>query len=1332
MKNLSGGVLRKNIWSIYDETNAQTGIFQTSENTEGNIIKTIDSMRVVGFRYSDYSYQDSDGGTCGWITSRPLNEGECRMWGNPIAEMMYEALRYFAGKGSPTESFKYDGNQDAGLDLSKPDWGIKKGNTTYQPPDLFPYCAKPFMLVFSDVNNSYDSDKIPGSSFASFTGDLTGLDASSLANTISEKENISGNWFIGQVESSTDFLCTPKNFSNLSSVRGLCPEEPTKQGSYYPASVAYYGNTKFKQNNANVKTNVTTYAVALSSPVPDISIKIGNNTVRIVPTGKSVSGCLGVFDNCASKCTLTSDSGGLKITNCQSSAFCPTNQIVDFYVENVNYDASGNLTSATFRINFEDVEQGADHDMDAIVRYEITPVGSNGLKVKLTSEYAAGCIDQAMGFTITGTTEDGTYLVVRDNDSGNADDDTPSTVANMPITWEKTFTVSTSSAAGQLKEPLWYAAKWGGFRDINGNGIPDLPQEWDENGDGIPDTYFKVNNPLRLEAQLEAAFSDILRRASSGANVATLSSRTGISSIMLQPYYYPEYQTETGETLGWLGFLRSLWIDYDNNLREDTVMQYVLNTSQDQWDKILYFVNSSEGTKLALLKGGTNNDITIGNQNVPACTLDAVKDLKDMKAIFDVGCLLANQDVTSRTIKFNNNGALTDFTTNNASILKNIWKTIDSTIDDTKARCIIRYLRGENLASDTTCSGLDYVKRTRELNIQSLCGTLGSSNIKTWKLGAIVHSTPSIVSNQPANAYHLKYGDTTYRDFIMSNTYTSRPSIAFFGANDGMLHAVRIGTVVAQKTPGQIAKLKNSPTDSGTDKIGKEEWAFIPKNAIPYLLWYGYKGACSGQGYIPTVDYRTMVWDAKINNSWKTLLIGTMGFGGKQLGSYSSSIFVLDITDPLSPSLLWERTLDEGVLTLSFPVVIRNPDGWFLVVGGGPKDYEGANFGTAKLYFLSLDSGQTVKTLTVTGTAAIGDLNALDFDSDYYDDAIYFGTYSSGFSSGDLYRIALRSNSGITRISDLANGDVRKVVSVGKPIFAAPVFSKDEDGNLWVFFGTGRFLAPSDRTISGITNYLIGFIDPWGKDYSTSTTYSISNFTNTTNTVVTSEVKTTKKQCVCGSSSCSLVNVVTDVSDSTPRGRCKNDETKSCLNNADCGNGNNAVCLYPGKSYCSNDSTRSCNQNSDCGQSAVCENRGWYYALNGESIFSKPLVYGGIVEAVSFKPVDDPCAGGGLSNLIALYYKTGTAPPRPSILDPSATTPGSGSQVTVNPKILLGYGAPPIGEAFVVVPNPFEEGEFRVFTNIIGGGGSDPNNPLPSGYEQGQNPSEGIILWIEK
>ncbi len=57
------------------------------------------------------------------------------------------------------------------------------------------------------------------------------------------------------------------------------------------------------------------------------------------------------------------------------------------------------------------------------------------------------------------------------------------------------FTPGSTTAAQLLRDPLWYAAKWGGFIDTNKDGIPNdadpvakTPSEWDQDGDGSPTT----------------------------------------------------------------------------------------------------------------------------------------------------------------------------------------------------------------------------------------------------------------------------------------------------------------------------------------------------------------------------------------------------------------------------------------------------------------------------------------------------------------------------------------------------------------------------------------------------------------------------------------------------------------------------------------------------------------------------------------------------------------------------------------------------------------------------------------------------------------------------
>jgi type IV pilus assembly protein PilY1 len=1173
-KNLSGGVLRKNIWSIQDEIDPNTGIFSSSVSATGSIIQTLERMKVIEFGYPPryyYYYYDN----CGWITGRPLSEGECRMWGNPIAEMMYEALRYLAGKGTPTSSFTYSGSLDRGLNLPKPDWGIRQGSSYYQPYQLFSMCAKPFMLVLSDINVNFDSDSLPGSSFGGISGDLTGLNVSTLANTISSNEGISGNYFIGQSGSFYDFICSSKSVSGFANIRGLCPEEPTKQGSYYSAAVAYYGNTLFRDNFSGSKPpNVKTYSVALASSLPDISINVGGKTVRITPLGKSVSGCGGVYNACFQRCTITRDAtGNLRISGCTSNAFCPTNQIVDFYVEQVNYDSSGNLTYARFRINFEDVEQGADHDMDAIVLYEIIPIGSNQIQIKLTSDYAAGCIDQVLGFTISGTTEDGTWLVVKDGDVPNrADGDTPSVVANMPLTWQRTFTV-VGGAAGQLRNPLWYAAKWGGFDDQNGNNVPDLPSEWDKDGDGNPDTYFFVVNPLRMEEQLEKAFSDILRRASSGATVATLTSRTGISSLIVQPYYYPKYVKSDGTEISWLGFLRAFWVDVKQNLREDTTESKVLNIAGAAIDKIFqfFFDSNNNETKVAILQG---------SDTTTSCVREGTKSINQLIPVFDAGCQLADRNPSTRTILYNKNGTLTSFTTSESSYLSNIWKVCSNnpavlctsnadcgggTCQPANASCIIRYLRGENLSSDSSCP--DYVKRTREVDIANFCP--GASGEKTWRIGDIINSTPSVVSSEPVNIYHLRYNDATYLQYIRTDAYKNRTSFVFVGANDGMLHAFRVGRLVQTGDPDRPTMLVNAYNTMSNDLVGREEWAFIPRNALPYLVWYGNPSYCR----VPTVDYRTAVFDVSIGgpanadktqDSWRTILIGTMGFGGKSIttsaGTFSSSVFALDLTDWLNgvsaqPTLLWEKELPDGTLTTSFPALIRlgdpNKNGeWYVVIGSGPMNPEGTSFTSQpKLYFIDLRNGNIVKSVNIPAPSgvsfAVGDIAVVDVDSDYQDDVIYFGVYgktNAGNVWGNFYRLSLRSGSGYKSVSALTSSDICTAIDLSTfatagntpPVFGAPNFTKDENGKLWVFFGTGRYVMDSSDKAISYDNYLIGFKDENWNSGACPTAYTRAQLTDVTNQPLTITITEVKQVCMCNANGCGMQNVVYSAYSSSP------------------------------------------------------------------------------------------------------------------------------------------------------------------------------------------------------
>ncbi len=566
--SVSGGRLRKVISSFKNEVNATNGRFTNS----ATIVKTFDNLRIRDYNNGNTSQQYRGG----WVTTRAPNVGEFPDWGNPIGEMMYESLRYFAGKKSATPAYMGTTTVDGEVGWSAATWDDPYESTSAAKA---PMCARGNMLVISDINVSYDSDQLPGvaSAFSTgFSGDLTGFSALTEATAITANESdVPGNRFIGQSGATFDSAPSPKNVTNLGTIRGLAPEEPTKQGSYHAAAVAAFGKRSDLRTQTGLagKQSVDTFVVALASPLPRIEVPMNaGKRITLVPFAKSVSGS--------------------SISNAKG-AYQPTNQIVDLYVEEIvnsgTADANPSINDgryyAKFRINYEDVEQGADHDMDAIVEYTIRANADNTVTVILRPIYQAGGIQHRMGYIISGTSADGVYLEVQDESDqtpyflntppnqlpGYCDKTSvPNACNRLPYlgagspgdTATRTFSPGTTTGATLLKDPLWYAAKWGGMVDSNSNDRPDLTPEWDADGDGTPDTYFLVQNPLKLKESLKKTLDNIASRSSSASNVSANSTSISSSSRLYQAVFntqrwsgdlvaYPATANGVGATPSW-------------------------------------------------------------------------------------------------------------------------------------------------------------------------------------------------------------------------------------------------------------------------------------------------------------------------------------------------------------------------------------------------------------------------------------------------------------------------------------------------------------------------------------------------------------------------------------------------------------------------------------------------------------------------------------------------------------------------------------------------------------------------------------------------------------
>jgi type IV pilus assembly protein PilY1 len=542
------------------------------------------------------------------------------------------------------------------------------------------------------------------------------------------------------------------------------------------------------------------------------------------------------------------------------------------------------------------------------------------------------------------------------------------------------YTVFAFDDSSVGRDLLQKTAKYGGFDDFDGTGRPDQTSKWDKNGDGIPDTYYEASDGTALEQSLTSSFNDILARVSSGTAASILSNSEGSGASLLQAVFYPKKYFEDGTQVTWIGEMQNLWYYLDpylqnTSIREDTpvsgVQNHVLELDKDM--VVQFYFDTSQNQTFVQRWSDTNAD------GAADTYVDTVQP-DNVNSLWKAGKILWSRDLSTspRTIYAGDPSQTTprlvDFNTSdtvNGIQTKSNWWGYLQAANQTEATKIINYING------TDQSG--YRSRT-----VSMGGVLN-----TWKLGDIISSTPKIESNVRLNTYDLPtpngYGDNTYSLYLGSNNYHDR-GMAYVGANDGMLHAFKLGLLdVSGQTKTRKAGL------DGTN-LGKEEWAFIPKNALPYLKYLADPLYDNANNHIYYVDNTVSIVDASFhaptdndnvkfpdcakytywncgkktvftkdadnkdtsnldlpNTSWRTILVGGMGLGGASRNSTAtcststecvktpvnglgySSYFALDVTDPENPDYLWEFNINSASTgTLGFsttgPAIVRVGD----------------------------------------------------------------------------------------------------------------------------------------------------------------------------------------------------------------------------------------------------------------------------------------------------------------------------------------------------------------------------------------------------------------------
>lgn len=415
------------------------------------------------------------------------------------------------------------------------------------------------------------------------------------------------------------------------------------------------------------------------------------------------------------------------------------------------------------------------------------------------------------------------------------------------------------------------------------------------------------------------------------------------------------------------------------------------------------------------------------------------------------------------------------------------WATDDSNLSTAQKALLGKETSATSVVKEKGLNVLNYIRGDRSLE---LTGSAADKDAKPFRprksrQGDIVNSE-IWYTGAPSNNYSL----SGYGSFASANK--DRTPMLYAGGNDGMLHGF-----------------------SATD--GNEKIAYVPRGVIANLK----KLADPDYNHQYFVDGSPMTGDVKLSGSWATLLVGSLGAGGK-------GYFVLDVTKPAdfataTPASLVkiDRTRGNGEMAPDCSIITdaaektacikvvgedkdignivaspvrdasnqqrttqitrMNNDRWAVVMGNG---YNSANQRPV-LLVQYLDGAMELKRIQAT-TDATGIGNAkdnglaapalVDLDGNGRADVVYAGDNLGNLWKFDLtsasdgdWAVAFGTNTPLfTAQGPTTKGGARTQV---QPITAPPIVRANDRkmadgvavGGMMVAFGTGRNLTADDR-----------------------------------------------------------------------------------------------------------------------------------------------------------------------------------------------------------------------------------------------------------------------------
>jgi type IV pilus assembly protein PilY1 len=346
-------------------------------------------------------------------------------------------------------------------------------------------------------------------------------------------------------------------------------------------------------------------------------------------------------------------------------------------------------------------------------------------------------------------------------------------------------------------------------------------------------------------------------------------------------------------------------------------------------------------------------------------------------------------------------------------------------------------------------SATNFVSYLRGDRTQELAGG-GVYRTRSSVLGDIVGSKSNAVgapSFPYADQFNPGYG-------TFKSTYTSRKTVVYVGANDGMLHAfdgsltgAGAGSELFAYVPSFVYGDSTTAPTSGLASLGNPN--------------YQHRYYVDGTAQNFDVDFNRTSGATTTAPDWRTLIIGGLGKGGR-------GYYAIDGSNPASwtsetavaSKVLWEFTDPDMGYSFGEPIVAKTAKyGWTVILTSGYNNTDGKGY----LFLVNPRTGALLEKIATPEGSAGSPLNMvhgaafLPSTREFTAESVYAGDLR-----GNVWRFNLAAASGAlpapTKIAVLTD-----TAGVAQPVTVRPRIAVDPGSTKrYVVIGTGRLLDDTD------------------------------------------------------------------------------------------------------------------------------------------------------------------------------------------------------------------------------------------------------------------------------